>query len=178
MRRTILFVVAAVLAVVAMPVLGVGQVATVQGGSPSDVFMSTGQGEDPVCADFGIDGATAMPTVVDVGGLSHLLVYFTAEWGGLNTREEGLLGISLLDDGGDTVASTPFEWGVPGRDVLERHATTVMWTFEDVSAGENYTVLVNARVDPMPPGGLPTHGHLAAGLNDCALTVFVIPVAA
>jgi hypothetical protein len=47
-----------------------------------------------------------------------------------------------------------------------------MWSFGDVPAG-GYTVQVGARVDPIP--GAQGGGSPSATLENCALTVFVIP---
>lgn len=137
-------------------------------GSPIEVFTNT---EPEICAVVGTDGGTAMPTPVSVGTQSRLLVYFTSERSGFDTHTELLVTFEVLA-GDNIVASTPFEWGNLGVALRGHTSGTVMWPFADVSPG-NYTVRVGSRVDPLPGplgGGTPT-----AALENCALTVFVIP---
>jgi hypothetical protein len=50
-----------------------------------------------------------------------------------------------------------------------------MWSFDDVDPGA-YDVFVDARTDPVP-GGRNTNNNPSATLENCALTVFMIPVA-
>ncbi len=138
------------------------------GVSPIEVFTNT---EPEICAVVGPEGGTAMPTAVTVDARSRLLVYFTSERSGFDTHTELLVTFEVLA-GDNVVASTPFEWGNLGVALRGHTSGTVMWSFEDVSPGD-YTVRVGARVDPLPGplgGGSPT-----AVLENCALTVFVIP---
>jgi hypothetical protein len=162
---TTVAVVAAIVAVlaVAVPGVGIADPTTTQGGPPSDVFMTK---TSKKCAAVDATGVTLMPTAVSFDVDSHLLVYFTSEWGGLDAREEGLLGFELVDGSGDVFRSTPFEWGVAGSRITRTNAT-VMWSFKDVPAGD-YTVRMGARTEPDSDD---------SSLNDCALTVFVIPAA-
>jgi hypothetical protein len=165
MRKTILFVVVAVLAVMVLPGLGIGQPTSSHGGTPSDVFMST----DPACATPGMRQREALSTPVAVSEESHVIVSFSAEWA-LDPGVEGLLTFDLGN--ADTGWFTDFEWGVPGS---RMHTTqSVTWTFADVPAGD-YNAIAYARVDPMPLG--PGGGRASAVLDSCALTVFVIPAA-
>ena len=158
----------AVLAVMAFPGVGIGEPTTIEGGSPSAVYVST---NPDTCAVADVLGANPMPTAVTVEGASHLLVSFTSEWGRLDIREEGLLAFEILV-GDNVVASTPFEWGVAGTRTT-RTTATVTWAFDNVSAGD-YTVRMSARVDATPAGGT-EGGALSADLNECALTVSVVP---
>jgi len=166
MRRTILFVVVAVLAVLALPVIGVGQPTSSHGGSPSDVFMSTTpdvcNGEEPV----EIEPVSLMPTAVSVGEESHLLAYFTSTWSASHKRPELLLSLQIEGDG---FSETSTDWIARGGG--GHYTGTVMWTFEDVASGD-YTVQASARV-----GGPLTGGRHGWNLQNCALSVFVVPTA-
>jgi hypothetical protein len=153
----------AVLAVM-FPGLSLGEATTSQG-VPSTVFM---QREPGMCAM--VDGTQAAVMTLDItlDGPSHLLLYFTAEWGSLNSREEGLLNPSLDFE-------PPFEWGISGH-TIPRTTSTVMWSFDNVPAG-THNVGVGARIEASPDTSNPPGGNPSSGLNECALTVFVIPVA-
>jgi hypothetical protein len=183
MRRTnpyasaVLGAVAAVLVIVAVPGLGIGQPMTSHGLTPSDVFTTTD--ERQVCADvdtFGVPGPI-LPTQVSVAATSNLLVYFTAEWSGLEADTELLLGFLVRDEEGNFLPGAAFEWGV-SNDPRLHDSGTVMWSFDGVEPGV-YTVFADARTDPVPGprGGGNTNNNPSAVLGNCALTVFVNPVA-
>ena len=168
--------VVSVLAVLALPGVGIGVTTTSHGLSPTDVFTST---EPEACADVDTFGeAPILPTQVSVSSTSNLVVYFTSEWSGFSASTELLLGFRVSDDSGNEVDNTPFEWGV-SLDYPRLHDSgTFMWTFDGVEPGV-YSVFVDARTDPVPgpPGGGNTNNNPTAGLGTCALTVFVVPVA-
>jgi hypothetical protein len=178
MRRTNPFVAAplggvvAILAVVALPGLGVGEPSTSHGLTPSDVFTTT---EPEICAvvdTFGID-TNGMLTQVTVSETSNLLVYLSSEWSGLEPGTELLISIAVNDDENNFVVGTPFEWGVSNAPRIH-DSGTVMWSFDGVQPG-TYDVLFDARTDPVPGprgGSNPT-----AAMENCALTVFVNPTA-
>jgi hypothetical protein len=178
MRRTNPFVAAllgaavAILALMAFPGLGMGEPATSHGLTPSDVFTTT---EPEICADvdtFGID-TNGMLTQVTVSETSNLLVYLSFDWSGLEPGTELLVSLGVNDDEDNFVDGTPFEWGLSNTPRLH-DSGTVMWSFDGVQPG-TYDVLFDARTDPVPGprgGGNPT-----AVLENCALTVFVNPVA-
>ena len=184
MRRTnpfaaaVLGAVVALIAVIALPGLGIGETTTSHGLTPSDVYSTNGPPGGEICGvvdTFGV--APVLPTRVTVAVPSNLLVYFTSEWSGLEASTELLLNFQVHDDAGNPVASTPFEWGV-GNDPRLHDSGTWMWSFDDVDPGA-YDVFVDARTDPVPgaPGGGNTNNNPTAVLENCALTVFVNPVA-
>lgn len=145
------------------------------GGSPTDVLTTT---EPEVCANVDTFGtAPILPTEVSVAATSNLLVYFSSEWSGLNPDTELLLSLRVNDDEGNFVIGTPFEWGV-SNDPRLHDSGTVMWSFDSVEPGV-YEVLGDARTDPVPgsKGGGNTNNNPTAVLENCALTVFVIPTA-
>jgi hypothetical protein len=129
----------------------VGDVGTASAASPTTnlVFTKTTTGE---CSDGD------MSQTLTLNQKSRLLVSFTFEWGGLEDGEEGLLSPSL--DGGFAT----FEWGFVGHTV-PRTSGTVTWSFTNVPRG-SHTVAFNARVEG---------GDEDSGLNECALTVIVVP---
>ncbi len=175
MRRAILLVVTVLAVTVLLPALGFGAQTTVHGGPPSDVFMST---EPEICAEVDVDGFAFMPTEVSFGQDSHLLVSFTSEYSGIAPRTELLLAFAITDQQGTFpgLASTPFEWGMPGAPTQVQHSTTtVMWSFPDMPSG-SYIVWAGARVDPFPPGP-GGKGHQSAVMENCSLTVSVMPAA-
>jgi hypothetical protein len=153
----------AVLTVMAVPGISVGETTASQG-APGTVFMQRDPG---TCAM--VDGTQAAVMTLDItlDGPSHLLLYFTAEWGSLSSREEGLLNPSLDFE-------PPFEWGISGH-TIPRTTSTVMWSFDNVSAG-THNVGVGARVEASPDTSNPPGVNPSSDLNECALTVFVIPV--
>lgn len=164
----------ALIAVVALPSVGIGEPTTSHGAAPSDVYTTT---EPESCADVDTFGeAPILPTRVTVTEPSNLLVYFTSEWAGLEADTELLLGFRVNDDAGNEVESTGFEWGV-SNDPRLHDSGTVMWSFDGVQPGV-YDVFVDARTDPVPgpAGGGNTHNNPSAAMGNCALTVFVIPV--
>jgi len=145
------------------------------GGSPTDVLTTT---EPQVCASVDTFGtAPILPTKVSVAATSNLLVYLSSEWSGLNPDTELLLSFRVNDDEGNFVIGTPFEWGV-SNDPRLHDSGTVMWSFDSVEPGV-YEVLGDARTDPVPgpTGGGNTNNNPTAVLENCALTVFVIPAA-
>lgn len=165
----------ALIALVALPGVGIGEPKTSHGVTPSDVYTTT---EPDSCGDVDTFGeAPILPTRVTITGPSNLLVYFTSEWAGLEADTELLLGFRVNDDAGNEVLSTGFEWGV-SNDPRLHDSGTVMWSFDGVQPGV-YDVFVDARTDPVPgpAGGGSTHNNPSAGMGNCALTVFVIPVA-
>ena len=182
MRRThplavaVLGAVLALIAVVALPGLGIGETSTSHGVTPSDVYTTTGPPGGELCAvvdTFGVP--PVLPTRVTVGVPSNLLVYFTSEWSGLEADTELLINFRVNDDSGNEVVNTPFEWGV-GNDPRLHDSGTLMWSFDGIEPGA-YDVFVDARTDPVPgpPGGGNTNNNPTAALENCALTVFVIP---
>ncbi len=172
---TAIAVVAAIVAVVAvaLPGVGFGQTPTIHGGTPTDVFMTSTPG---FCATVDGFGGPVIQEEVTVDASSNLLVYYTFEWGNLDARLEGLVDIALQDADGAFVAGQG-EWGFSGGSI-PRTSGTVMWSFEDIPPG-TYTAFGAARVDALPSGGPQGQGgsDLVGSLNDCALTVFVIPPA-
>ena len=181
MRRTnpvhaaLIGAVVAVLAVVALPGLGIGAPTTSHGLTPSDVYTTT---EPEGCGDVDTFGVPpVLPTRVTVTEPANLLVYFTAEWAGLQASTELLLQFRINDDQGNFVVGTPFEWGV-SNDPRLHDSGTLMWSFDDVEPGA-YDVFVDARTDPVPgpAGGGNTNNNPTASLGNCALTVFVNPIA-
>jgi len=163
------------LGVLAVPGLGFGETTTSHGLTPSDVFTTT---EPEVCAEVDTFGTPPiLPTEVSVAATSNLLVYFSSERSGLKASTELLLSFRVNDDAGNFVMGTPFEWGV-SNDPRLHDSGTVMWSFDSVEPGV-YEVLGDARTDPVPgsPGGGNTNNNPTAVLENCALTVFVIPTA-
>jgi hypothetical protein len=179
MRRTspfaaaVIGAVVALLALVALPGLGIGETTTSHGVTPSDVFTTT---EPEICAEVDTFGtAPILPTEVSVTATSNLLVYFSSEWSGLEADTELLISFRVNDSAGNFVVGTPFEWGV-SNDPRLHDSGTVMWSFNDVQPGF-YDVAGDARTDPVPgpSGGGKTNNNPTAVLENCALTVFVIP---
>jgi hypothetical protein len=159
-------VVAAIVAVLAVmfPGLGFGQETIFShGGTPSEVFMQT---HPDTCLTAGPeDGQIALEQDFTLSQESHVLVYITFEWGRLNVSEDGHVNIRL-DGGGPFDDVEP--WRFSGT-TTTRTSGTIMWTFNNVAASD-HVVQMFARVTRS--GGTPS-----ADLNDCAMTVFVIPVA-
>ena len=152
---------------------------TVSGATPgaSNIQVVTTT-EPEICGQvdtFGV--APVLPTRVTVPMTSNLLVYFSSEWSGLEANTELLLNFQVHDDEGNSVASTPFEWGVSNNPRIH-NSGTVMWSFDDMAPGA-YDVFVDARTDPVPgpAGGGNTNNNPSAAMENCALTVFVNPVA-
>jgi hypothetical protein len=163
----------AVLAVV-FPGVGIGVPTTTHGGPPSDVFANT---EPEICAEgVDVNGFAFLPTAVSFGEDSNLLASFTFEYSGPDPRTELLIAFEITDEGGNfpAIVATPFEWGMPGAPTAVQHSTaTTAWSFASLPAGD-YLVWASARVDPYPPGP-GGKGNPSATLENCALTVSVIP---
>jgi len=167
MRRTIVFAVVAMIALVALPVAGIGQPFGISGGTPNGVFLNTGAPDlcpfDPV----GTEPVSLGPTTVEVDQTSHVLVYFTSTWVGFERETE--LTIRLEISNGDGFFESSPEWIARGG---RGHSTgTVMWPFDDVEPGV-YTVQPSANVSPSQ--GAVNSGD-GATLHTCALSAFVIP---
>ena len=168
MRRTILFVVIAVFAVMVLPVVGVGQPTSSQGGTPSVVFMGTGP-EPELCNAKPIRERPVkmLPTAITVAEQSHVLVYFTGTLSHYQTPE---LVMTLQLKGVDSVQSSQQSIQRGGTDRQHVHSVvTLMWTFADVAPGD-YT----ARAAAWLGGTVEPDGE--AGVQACALTAFVMPV--
>jgi hypothetical protein len=156
-------VVVAVLAVM-FPGLGFGDPGESSGGSPTNAFMNTVPGG---CSQVDHEGVNPMPTAVAFDQGSHLLVYFTSQWRALDVSGTLLLGFELLHADGEFVTGTPL-WSEEAS-LVTPASGTVMYTFEDVPPGL-YTVQMFAQTRPARPLG---HPHVI--LENCALTVIVVP---
>jgi len=128
---------------------------TALGSPPREVLMKTRSG---TCLSVAAQGQHALTQTLTLPRESNLLLYFAFEWGSLNPDEEGLIAPTL--DGPES----PFEWSFAGN-AFSRTSGTVMWSFANVPAG-THTVGPIARLEG---------GDLSAQLNECALTVFVVP---
>ena len=173
MRKTILLVIIAVLAVMVLPGLGIGQPTASHGGTPGDVYMST----DPnVCHEETVktDEVGLMPTAVTVRGDSHVLVYFSATWNGFQDNTELVLTLQVEGEG---FAERSPDWILPDNNGgvfnANHNGGTIMWTFPSVPAGE-YMVQAIARLAAFQ-GAI--HGRSGVAIQGCALTAFVMPVA-
>jgi hypothetical protein len=167
MRRAILFVVIAVLALLALPSLGIGQTNT-HGGAPSDVFMTNQLEGTCNVEEVKKHAVDLLPTAVSVAEQSHVLAYFTATLSHYERQAALLLELRIAPAGLAPIASSQ-QWIERGG---RGHSTvTVMWQFADIAPGD-YTVALNTHM------GTPLYGGGGANLQACALTVFVMPVAA
>jgi len=168
---TAVAVVSAIVAILAviLPGVGLGQPTTSHGGSPSDVFMQT-QAAPEACAEVPAGSLLAMPQELDLAVTSHVLAYFTFEWTGLDAKEFGALNLALDGVGIDQ------QYKFTGRESRINPNGTVMWSFPNVAPG-THTVAVFTAVDDLDLIDSDEDSRLAAGLQNCALTVFVIPVA-
>jgi len=148
---------------VMFPGLGFGQTTSSHGGSPSDVYMQT---HPDVCVTAtGAPGwETALEQDFTLNQESHVLVYFSLEWGRLSLSEEGHVNIQL-DGGGPFDDVEP--WRFSGTKTT-RMSGTIMWAFNNVAPGD-HAVDAIARVTGAD--------NPSADVNDCALTVIVTPVA-
>lgn len=184
MRRTVPFGVAVVATTVM--VLGVmvgvgigqsvdrvGQPVTSHGGTPTDVYTS-GEGGKCLEGATGTESRALLPTAVTVTGESNLVVMFTSRWANLGLPEQGAVRFDLLDAEGN-VESSP-QWYVGGTWTQLTTASPI-WTFRNLAAGD-YTVQVNVFVSRVDPHHEFIEGRGEAGVFSCALTAFVMPVAA
>jgi hypothetical protein len=175
MRRTIRVPVVAVLTIVAvlgvMVGIGIGQTANSHGGTPTDVYMQTYEVRDEPCAAAGPDGVTVMPQQFSVEEPSHVLALFRFDWVGLTADEVGVSHLEL-----DGTANVEDSWTIApiGPRLWVAHET-LMWTFPNVAPGMTHTVSVYAGVYAPPPPSK-AHGDLYAAMENCAMTVFVMPV--
>jgi hypothetical protein len=152
--------VVAVLALVAMPGVGVGTPTTSHGATPSDVFSTT---EPDICAVVDVDGISTLPTAVTVDATSDLVASFSAERSGITGDNELLVTVDIF-------SNEVFVEGTPKT----HESGTVQWAFDNVPTG-TYIVQAGARMDPAPPGPGGT-GTPTSVMENCALTVFVTPV--
>jgi hypothetical protein len=172
---TVTSTIVAVLAVM-FPGLGIGETTTSHGLTPTDVFRQYRNRD--VCSSghhrHSIDHADGGQRLGDL----DLLVYFTSKWSGMSTDTELLLTFRVNDGAGE-VANTGFEWGLSNNGSLRAHQSgTLMWTFDGIEPGV-YSVFADARTDPVPgrAGGGNTNNNPSAVMENCAMTVFVVPAA-
>lgn len=165
MRRTIPWAVAVVTTTIAvlavMTSVGVGVPRSSKGGTPTAVFMTT---DSDVCHEgsIGRRHKSLLPTAVEVTETSHLLMYFTGVWSGIDAKTALLTDLWLANADLTRQSGGFIDSGGPTH-----HFGTMMWTFRNVPAG-SYNAEVAARVSP---------GDGRATMQSCALTVFVMPVA-
>ena len=157
----------AVLAVTVVPGVGIGAPTTSHGGSPSDVYMKTQPAPEECVENINPDSVTAFPLEIEVAATSHVLAYFTFEWHGLDRGEAGLLNLVLGGTGSDS------QYDFARTEPRINTTGTVMWSFPNVAPG-THTLAVFAWIDQVGSIGTP---DLLAGLENCSLTAFVMPVA-
>jgi hypothetical protein len=163
---------AAVIVVVALPGIGLGETSTSHGGTPTDVYTSTEpgicSGEEPV----GTEPAALLPTAVQVTEASDVIAYFTSTWSTSGSPTSLLMTLQI--EGEDFLETSP-QWiantATGGSERNAHDVGTVMWAFHDVAAGD-YAVEATASI-----AGFPGTNTSGANLQACALTVFVVPPA-
>lgn len=136
-----------------------------EGGSPSDVSTRSIAG---TCLDVGAAERGALPVEITLETTSYLLLSFTGEWAGLDAGEEGRLAFEVVGPPGTERSDA---WSFAGERNLHTSGA-VTWAFEGLPPG-TYSVAVVASVRAYGASGSQT--DLSAGLENCALTVFVIP---
>jgi hypothetical protein len=137
-----------------------------EGTSPNRVSTLSNDG---TCLEVGaVDGA-ALDQEITIEAMSHLVVSFTGGWAGLDAAEKGHVSFLLVGPGG-TASSNPWSFG---GDRASRASGTVTWSFGGVAPGM-YSIVAIAGVGSSAGSGSQT--PVAAELNDCALTVFVVPI--
>ena len=136
-----------------------------EGGSPSNVTTRSSAG---TCLNAGAVDRGALPGEIRLEARSHLFVSFTAEWAGLDAGEEGRLAWEVVGPAGTERSDA---WSFEGEGNLHPSGT-VTWSFEAVPPG-TYSVAAVASVRAL--GATRSETDLSAGLENCALTVFVIP---
>ena len=151
-------------------VAGSGLIAVSHAGPPTDVYTQTDPNDD--CATLGFHGQTALEQSFSLDAESDVVVYFSFEVGLRNAHQEAEISFGL---DGSSPPPEP-EWGVSAPRSVNvepygvRQSNTLMWTFEHVAAGEHrveaFARVVDRRGRPNP----------IAGMNGCAMTVFVAPV--
>jgi hypothetical protein len=166
MRRTIIFGVC-LFGSMALPVTGIGQPTISHGGPPSDVFTNTQSadvcnGDDPVRR-----GAVGMlPTQISLGAQAHVVATFTSTLSRKRfTGAEAVLLLQMSKPGLFARSPMWIQRVEPGHETV-----TVMWTFEDMPAGDYRVRLF---------GSVPGLSMDEPGVNfqSCALTALVTPVA-
>lgn len=178
MRKTMLLavtVVAATIAVVAVmfPGLGFGQTTSIHGGTPTDVYTKEIEG---VCGTLTPGGAPPDFMTQDfiLDAPSNVLVYFTTGLSGLTTDEDASVNF-ILDFGTESISDSP-SWDFPGNQ-FAKASGTVMWSFKDVPVGP-HSVIIGSEIIVSPTvGGHGQQSQPSADFDNCALTVFVTPVA-
>jgi hypothetical protein len=157
------------LAVLALPGVGLGETTTSHGLTPSDVYSTT---EPDVCHPdkIGTDAVALLPTVVEVGQKSHLVVYFASMWSGFEVDSVLVRKVEIVGENGFFENSPDFDVS-PGQ---VHSSGTLMWAFENIDPG-TYTVEATAALYP-EHGAFISHGS-GVNLQSCALTVFVSPAA-
>lgn len=111
-----------------------GLSSTSHSGTPTDVYMTT----DPdVCHGdrIGTEDVTLLPTTVEIGQQSHVLVYFASMWSGFELDSTLVQRVEIFDGNGFAEVSPGFSVS-PGQ---VHDSGTIMWTFHDVDPG-TYTV--------------------------------------
>ena len=137
-----------------------------EGTSPSQVSTVSNDG---TCLEVGaVDGA-ALDQEITIEAKSHLVVSFIGGWAGLDAAEKGHVSFQLVGPDGTTSSS---RWSF-GGDRASSASGTVTWSFQGVAPGM-YTIVAIAGVGPSAGSGSQT--PVTAELNDCALTVFVVPI--
>jgi hypothetical protein len=136
-----------------------------EGGSPSEVSTRSIAG---TCLNAGPAEHGALAQEITLEARSHLLVSFIAEWSELDAGEEGHLAFEVAGPSG-TDRSDAWTFGAE-PDVST--SGNVMWSFEAIGSG-TYRVSALARVRSSGASG--SQAALSAGLENCALTVFVVP---
>jgi hypothetical protein len=137
-----------------------------EGSSPSEVSTRSIAG---TCVSVGQADRDALAQEITLEASSHLLVSFTAEWAGLDSGEEGRLAFEVV---GPAWTERSDAWTFGGRPNASTSGS-VTWSFESVAAGA-YSVTAVASVGASAASGSLT--ALSAALENCALTVFVVPV--
>jgi hypothetical protein len=137
-----------------------------EGTSPSQVSTVSNDG---TCLEVGAIDGVALDQEITIEAMSHLVVSFTGGWEGLDAAEKGRVSFQLVGPGG-TASSNPWSFG---GDRASRAAGTVTWSFQGVAPGK-YSIVAIALVESSAGSGSQTPA--TAELNDCALTVFVIPI--
>lgn len=178
MRKTMLFAVTVVAAIIAvlvvmLPGLGFGQTQTVfgHGGTPTDVYTRTFDSTGCAGVVLDPDGEQIMHQNFTLQAESNVVVWFTFQLVLESSGQRGSFQFGL----DRTPTNQAWVVTAPGSTTAKSfgtaQSTTLMWSFDNVALGD-HDVQVFAAVSPAV-----TPSQLNAELNGCAMTVLVNPVA-